>query len=180
MKTAVGGGRPTGNPLIQALLSGITRTHTHTHKVHACGVKHTHCVRNLTHRNRARAITNLIIMIRRFLGRNPFFKDLLYAQIHANISYKCFLSPRVPSCLWARDNYLSTLGLLKGVSKSTQAVCLSGDFLFQHLVEMICLLSPVDLLLSSSAAHYCSHKAARSGERQGGRGGKGREGREGG
>lgn len=41
-------------------------------------------------------------------------------------------------------------------------------FLFQHLVEMICLLSAVDLLLSSSAAHYCSHKAARSGERQGG------------
>lgn len=35
---------------------------------------------------------------------------------------------------------------------------------------MICLLSPVDLLLSSSAAHYCSHKAARSGERQAGRG----------
>lgn len=33
---------------------------------------------------------------------------------------------------------------------------------------MICLLSAVDLLLSSSAAHYCSHKAARSGERQGG------------
>lgn len=33
---------------------------------------------------------------------------------------------------------------------------------------MICLLSPVDLLLSSSAAHYCSHKAARSGERQAG------------
>lgn len=31
---------------------------------------------------------------------------------------------------------------------------------------MICLLSAVDLLLSSSAAHYCSHKAARSGERQ--------------
>lgn len=62
------------------------------------------------------------------------------------------------------------------MSKSTQAVCLSGDFLFQHLVEMICLLSPVDLLLSSSAAHYCSHKAARSGERQAGR----REGREGG
>ena len=74
-----------------------------------------------------------------------------------------------------RDNYLSTLELLKGVSKSTQAVCLSGDFFsFHHLVEMICLLSPVDLLLSSSAAHYCSHKAARSGERQAGRqGGRG-------
>lgn len=71
-----------------------------------------------------------------------------------------------------RDNYLSTLEFLKGVSKSTQAVCLSGDFLFHHLVEMICLLSPVDLLLSSSAAHYCSHKAARSGERQAGRGGR--------
>lgn len=42
---------------------------------------------------------------------------------------------------------------------------------------MICLLSPVDLLLSSSAAHYCSHKAARSGERQaGGRGGREGEG----
>lgn len=27
-----------------------------------------------------------------------------------------------------RDNYLSTLEFLKGVSKSTQAVCLSGDF----------------------------------------------------
>lgn len=71
-----------------------------------------------------------------------------------------------------RDNYLSTLEFLKGVSKSTQPVCLSGDFLFHHLVEMICLLSPVDLLLSSSAAHYCSRKAARSGERQGGRGGR--------
>lgn len=34
---------------------------------------------------------------------------------------------------------------------------------------MICLLSAVDLLLSSSAAHYCSRKAARSGERQAGR-----------
>ncbi len=43
---------------------------------------------------------------------------------------------------------------------------------------MICLLSAVDLLLSSSAAHYCSHKAARSGERQGGRDGGGRKGRE--
>lgn len=27
-----------------------------------------------------------------------------------------------------RDNYLSTLEFLKGVSKSTEAVCLSGDF----------------------------------------------------
>lgn len=27
-----------------------------------------------------------------------------------------------------RDNYLTTLEFLKGVSKSTQAVCLSGDF----------------------------------------------------
>lgn len=74
-----------------------------------------------------------------------------------------------------RDNYLSTLEFLKGggVSESTQAVCLSGDFLFHHLVEMICLLSAVDLLLSSSAAHYCSHKAARSGERQAGREGGG-------
>lgn len=90
-----------------------------------------------------------------------------------------------------RDNYLSTVEFLKGLSESTQAVCLSGDFLlsspsssllsrsplfffsFQHLVEMICLLSAVDLLLSSSAAHYCSRKAARSGERQAGsRGGR--------
>lgn len=68
-----------------------------------------------------------------------------------------------------RDNYLSTLEFLKGVSKSTQGCLFVWGFLFHHLVEMICLLSPVDLLLSSSAAHYCSHKAARSGERQAGR-----------
>lgn len=74
-----------------------------------------------------------------------------------------------------RDNYLSTLEFLKGVSKSTQGCLFVWGFLFHHLVEMICLLSPVDLLLSSSAAHYCSHKAARSGERQAGR--RGREGR---
>lgn len=75
------------------------------------------------------------------------------------------VSPIMPL---GRDNYLSTLEFLKGVSESTQAVCLSGDFYsstswrwFVYYLRWICS--------SSSAAHYCSPKAARSVERQGGR-----------
>ncbi len=55
MKTAVGGGRPKENPLIQALLSGIM----HTHKVQASGIKYIHACRIIL-KNCAYAITNLI------------------------------------------------------------------------------------------------------------------------
>ena len=121
-------------------------------------------------------IPNLITDPQIFLVLNPFFKDLVYARNgkHSIQMFSLSVSPIMPL---GRDNYLSTLELLKGVSKSTQAVCLSGDFYSTTSWRWFCLLSPVDLLLSSSAAHYCSHKAARSGEREGrmkgGRGGEG-------
>lgn len=67
------------------------------------------------------------LLIHRFLVRNPFFKDLLYAQYCKHIiqMFSLAVNPIMPL---GRDNYLSTLEFLKGVSKSTQAVCLSGDF----------------------------------------------------
>lgn len=92
------------NPLIQALLSGF---------MHKLTLK-------------TSAITNLITDPQIFSPQS-LFKDLVYAKNRKHIIQMFSLSVN-PIMPLGRDNYLSTLQFLKGVSKSTQAVCLSGDF----------------------------------------------------